>query len=243
MKIYLIIQARMGSSRLPNKILKIIEDKCVLQHVIDRCSQSKHINKIIVATTTNSIDDIIEDYCVNNKIDYFRGSENNVLDRYYNTVLQYNCDIIIRVTSDCPLIDVNIIDNMIFYFIKNNLDFLQPQYSRKGKNGSTGGFPDGTNPQIFTFKTLENTHKNAHNDFDLEHVCPYMIRNYSTDEFKIINVDCYKNIDFTTLHLSLDTQADYELISKIFNVLYKKNKNFSIYDVLNIMNANLIYYI
>ena len=86
MKINLIIQARMGSSRLPNKILKRIEDKCVLQHVIDRCSNSIYINKIVVATTTNPNDDIIEDYCLIKKIDYFRGSENNVLDRYYNNL-------------------------------------------------------------------------------------------------------------------------------------------------------------
>lgn len=240
MKINLIIQARMGSSRLPNKILKRIEDKCVLQHVIDRCSNSIYINKIVVATTTNTNDDIIEDYCLKQKIYYFRGSENNVLDRYYNTALQFECDIIIRVTSDCPLIDVNIIDSMINYFFEKKLDFLQPQYSRQGENGSSGGFPDGTNPQIFTFKILENTYKNAYSDFDLEHVCPYMIRNYSIDEFKIINIEFYKTIDFETLHLSLDTQTDYELICKIFSILYKNDKNFTIYDVLKILNNRLV---
>ena len=240
MKINLIIQARTGSTRLPGKILKIIEDKCVLQHVIDRCSKSIYINKIIVATTTNPNDDIIEDYCLKQNIDCFRGSENNVLDRYYNTALHHECDIIVRVTSDCPLIDVNIIDNMICYFKEKKLYFLQPQYSSRGKNGSTGGFPDGTNPQIFTFKLLEETYKNAYSDFDLEHVCPYMICNYSTDEFKIINIDFYKNIDFTTLHLSLDTQSDYELICKIFNILYKNDNYFSIYDVLKILNNKLV---
>jgi len=240
MKINIIIQARMGSSRLPGKILKIIEDKCVLQHVIDRCSRSIFVNKIIVATTINTNDDIIEDYCLKQKVNYFRGSENNVLDRYYNTALHHECDIIVRITSDCPLIDVNIIDSMICYFKEKKLYFLQPQYCRVGLNGSAGGFPDGTNPQIFTFKILEDTYKNAYNDFDLEHVCPYMIRNYSTDEFRIINIDFYKNINFTTLHLSLDTQTDYEFICKIFSILYKNDKNFSIYDVLKILNNKLL---
>jgi spore coat polysaccharide biosynthesis protein SpsF len=118
----------MGSSRFPGKIMKYIEDKVVLQHVVDRCKMSKNIDKIIVATTNKKDDDIIEKYCIDNNILYYRGDENNVLERYYLTTTTFNSDIIIRVTSDCPLIDYNIIDNMIEYFKENNLKFLQPKY-------------------------------------------------------------------------------------------------------------------
>tara|TARA_R110002074_G_scaffold386746_1_gene568579 strand:+ start:3168 stop:3866 length:699 start_codon:yes stop_codon:yes gene_type:complete len=230
----------MSSTRLPKKILKSIEGKTVLQHVIDRCSKSKYINKIIVATTTNPADDILENYCIGENINYFRGNENNVLERFYKLALSDKCDIIVRVTSDCPLIDVNIVDDMIEYFNKKDLPFLQPQYSNRGEHGHSGGFPDGTNPQIFTFEALENTYKNAYTTFDCEHVCPYMIRNLSSEEFKIPHIEHYKNINFPSLHLSLDTQQDYEFIRKIFELLYNDNPNFTIYDVLAAINDNKI---
>ena len=187
MKIYLILQARMNSTRLPGKLLKVIENKCVLQHVIERCSKSKYINKIIVATTTNPSDNILEEYCIQKEQLYYRGSEENVLDRFYmsikNDIFQI---LIIRVTSDCPLIDSNIIDDMIDYFIENKLSFLQPKYNKGDNQKQMGGFPDGCNPQIFTYKVLEETYNNATSNFDKEHVCPYMVRNFmSTEEYII----------------------------------------------------------
>ena len=240
MNICLIIQARMGSTRLPQKILKKIENKCILQHVIDRCSKSKYINKIIVATTNNPIDDPVEHHCKNKDIYYYRGDENNVLKRFYNTALRYKPDIIVRVTSDCPLIDINILDNMLAYFINKNLEFLHPEYSNTSECGSSGGFPDGTNPQIFTFDLLEKTYKSTTDKFDCEHVCPYMIKHYSTFEYKIPNIEKYKNIDFSNLHLSIDTQTDYVFVSKIFKKLYKNSPHFTIYDVLDIINLKVV---
>jgi spore coat polysaccharide biosynthesis protein SpsF len=236
MNIILIIQARMNSSRLPEKVLKLIEDKTVLQHVIDRCTKSKYINKIIVATTTNSLDDILENYCVENNINYYRGSEDNVLERFYMSVQNENPDLIIRVTSDCPLIDSNIIDDMIKFFIQKNLIFLQPKYTCGDNQKQMGGFPDGCNPQIFTYEILKTTKCYAKLEHDKEHVCPYMVRNYMTEEYIMQNIENYKNIDFTKLHLSLDTESDFDYISKIYKHLYKNNPDFTIYDVLNLIN-------
>ena len=240
MKIILIIQARMGSTRLPGKILKKIEDKTVLQHCIDRCSKSKYINKIIIATTTNNTDDVIKDYCVNNNILYHRGSENNVLKRFYDTACKYSPDIIIRLTSDCPLIDANILDSMMKQFIEKNMYFLQPKYSFGDNQKKMGGFPDGCNPQIFTFDILKETYANVSSSFDREHVCPYMVRKYATLPYSIPKIDKYENIDLSKLHLSLDTPQDYTLISTIFKKLYKENPFFTIYDVLNIINNKSI---
>ena len=236
MKIYLILQARMNSTRLPGKLLKLIEDKCVLQHVIDRCSKSKYINKIIIASTINSIDNILEEYCIRQKLNYYRGSEENVLERFYQSIQNDIPDLIIRVTSDCPLIDSNIIDNMIDYFIENNLSFLQPKYYKGDNQKQMGGFPDGCNPQIFSYKVLEETYNNVESNFDKEHVCPYMVRNFMTEEYIIPNIEQYVNIDFSKLHLSLDTQYDYDFISKKKTQDNKVNPNFTIYDVLHIIN-------
>tara|TARA_R110002072_G_scaffold65532_1_gene161814 strand:+ start:1244 stop:1990 length:747 start_codon:yes stop_codon:yes gene_type:complete len=238
MKIHLVIQARMNSSRLPNKVLKKIEDKTVLQHVIDRCYASKHIDKITVATTTNPLDDVLEKYCIENKLNYFRGSEENVLERFYNSTINDKPDILIRITSDCPLIDVNIVDDMIDYFIENRLSFLQPKYSRGNNQTKMGGFPDGCNPQIFTYETLCKAYNCATTAFDKEHVCPYMVRNCVTNEYVIPNTEQYTNIDFSKLHLSLDTEDDYNHISDIFNHLYKRDQNFTIYDVLTMINSD-----
>ena len=152
------------------------------------------------------------------------------------SVQNENPDIIIRITSDCPLVDVNIVDNMITYFIQNTLVFLQPKYIKGDNQKQMGGFPDGCNPQIFTYEILEKTYRNAISNFDKEHVCPYMVRNYMNKEFIIQNTEIYKNIDLSSLHLSLDTQDDYDFISKIYKHLYKSNPNFTIYDVLNLLN-------
>ena len=240
MKIMLIIQARMSSTRLPGKILKKIENKTVLQHCIDRCSKSKYINNIIVATTTNIADDVIENYCIKNNILYHRGSENNVIERFYDTARKYSPDIIIRLTSDCPLIDVNIVDAMINEFIRKDMKFLQPKYSIGNNQKKMGGFPDGCNPQIFTFDILKEAYKNVVSDFDKEHVCPYMVRHFTTTSYQIPNIKCYNDIDLATLHLSLDTPQDYKLISAIFKKLYRENPFFTIYDVLNIINNKTI---
>jgi len=236
MNINCIIQARMSSTRLPGKIMKFIEDKVVLQHVVDRCKMSRYIDKVIVATTNKKDDDIIEKYCIDNNILYYRGDENNVLERYYLTATTFNSDIIIRVTSDCPLIDYNIIDNMIEYFKENNLKFLQPKYSNGNNQKSRGGFPDGFNPQIFTYNALKESYEKSKTDFEKEHVGPYMVENFLEKEYNILLIKNYSKIDLYNLHLSLDTIEDYNLIKNIYNKLYIKNKNFSLYDVLDFLN-------
>ena len=236
MNIILIIQARMSSTRLPGKVLKKIQDINVLQHCINRCSRSKFLTDIIVATTTNNADDKIVEYCKQQNIKYYRGSEHNVLERFYKTATLYNADIIVRLTSDCPLIDVNIMDDMIEYFNKHKLVFLQPKYYKGDNQKIMGGFPDGCNPQIFSFDLLKTTFINVVDNFDCEHVCPYMVRNYTIKTHEIPNINIYKNIDFSSLHLSVDTPGDFEFVSNIFGILYKVNPNFTIYDVLHIIN-------
>jgi len=234
MNINIILQARYGSSRLPGKIFKKLSGKYVIEHVVNRLKKCQKINNIIVATTTNKEDDIIANFCKNNNIIFYRGDENNVLDRYYNTALISNTDIIVRATCDCPLIDYKLIDEMIDIFLEKKIQHYRVKYY----NGEYA-FPDGfENAGIFTFKALEDAYKNAKTNYEKEHVQPYIIKNYETIEHEIIFKKKYSNLDFDNLHLSLDTQKDYILLENIFKNVYEKNNNFDMHDVLDYLNNN-----
>lgn len=237
MKILVFLQARMGSSRLPGKIMLPLENKNVIEHDIDRIKRSKLINDIIVCTTVENKDDCIENYCKNNNISYYRGSENNVLDRYYQCSLIHKPDIIVRITSDCPMIDPEIIDKMISEYLLKKEE--SPYFCVKYADPSKGhNFPDGFNPEIFNFEILQEAWLNATLDSDKEHVGPYMRRKYGKCEFKVVLSKNYENLDFKNLHLSLDTKTDYELLKNIFNNVYKNKNNFTIEDVLEYLNNN-----
>lgn len=229
----LIVQARTGSSRLPNKILyNIINDISFLKYFYNRISKSNKINRFIIATTTNKNDNIIEDVCLQNNWNYYRGDENDVLDRYYQASLKFDCQNILRITSDCPLIDHKVIDSMIdkFYSLKE-IDCLTMYYH--GKHG----FPDGTNGEIFTSEALKNAWKNATEQQDREHVSPYIHRNMNVNMFKV-NIPLNIKIDLDHLHLSLDTKQDLENLRKIISYFHAKGKNdtFTYINILEYLN-------
>merc|ERR1712072_1109200 len=167
--------------RLPGKVMKVLSNKMVIEHVIERLHRCQNVNNIIITTTTNSEDDEIAKFCSNNNILFYRGSENNVLERYYQTALISSSDIIIRMTCDCPLIDPTIIDKMLANFIELNIDYYQPEYY----NGNYA-FPDGFDCEIFTFEILKQAFLNATLPEEKEHVTPYIRKyyNYNTKKYK-----------------------------------------------------------
>ena len=229
--IHIIIQARTGSSRLPGKVLKKLNNKIVLKHVVDRLMKSKYSNKVIVCTSIKKQDDVIKDFCISNNIHFYRGSELNVLNRYYETASKYKSDIIVRCTSDCPLIDAHYVDLLIKTFLNKDLKYLGPKYSGNQK-------ADGFNCEIFTFDVLKEANINA-NKNELEHVSDYIIKKYKTEEFIYpIEYNNFKNLDFNNLHLSLDTPNDYKLLQNIFDNVYSKKNDFTLIDVLNYLNDN-----
>ena len=231
---YCIIQARMNSTRLPNKIMKLIKGKPALYYLIDRLRKSKLLTNIIIATTINEWDNPIVNFCKENNLEYFRGDENDVLDRYYQTALKYNCKDIMRLTSDCILMDTNIVDNMIEHYLKNKLNYLIMKYSNNVV-GAKGGFPDGFNPEIFSFELLKYAKKNAKLKEEKEHVSIYLRKNLKNiKEYEIKLEKEYENIDFKNFHLSLDTQKDFDLINEILN--YFNNNNFKLNDILEYLN-------
>jgi len=222
-----IIQARMGSSRLGGKVMMKVLDKPLLQHMIERLKYSQYIEEIIIATTTNERDGEIVNLCEKLNINFFCGSENDVLDRYYNTAKKNNVDIIVRMTSDCPLIDPEISDKVISYYIKNQdrFDYVS--------NMHPPTYPDGLDTEIFPFDVLEKTWDNAKQPHEREHVSPYIWDNPST--FRIGNVTHEKE-----LHLqerwTLDYEKDYLFLKRVFEELYPTKKIFYMNDVLDLLN-------
>jgi spore coat polysaccharide biosynthesis protein SpsF len=234
-KVDIIVQARTGSSRLPNKVMKYLEDKLVLDHVIDRLQKSKYARQVIICTSTKKEDDIIQEHCQKKNIKCFRGSELNVLERYYETATFYKSEYIVRVTSDCPLIDPKYIDFMIEKYFELKQQYLGPKYYGNHK------FPDGFNGEIFNYQVLKEAFENA-NENEKEHVTTYIMKKYKTFEFDYpIDYQKYQSIDFSNLHLSLDNKEDYELLKNIFNHVYLKKNYFELEDVLDYLEkCNII---
>ena len=206
-----IIQARTGSSRLPNKVLmKINEEQTILEHVIDQLSFSKSIKKIIIATTNLKQDDIIEKLGRKLKIDVFRGDSLDVLDRYYKCAKEFNLDNILRITSDCPLIDPEVVDKIIKKFEIEKYDYVSNTLIRT--------FPIGLDAEIFSLEVLEKTWKNAILPSEREHVTPF-IRSKKMD-FSIGNIE--NEEDLSKIRITLDRKEDYELIKLIMKECKKR---------------------
>ena len=202
-----IIQARMGSSRLPGKVLmKSGNGMSLLYHVINQLRHCSKVKNLVIATTTNQEDDEIEKFADNNSVNVFRGSEKDVLDRYFQCAKKYSFSTIVRITSDCPLIDPQIVDKVIERFFSGNYDYATNTLIRT--------FPIGTDAEVFSFNALETAWKNAQLPSEREHVTPHL-RNKGN--FKTINVENDTNI--SNLRLTVDRIEDFELINEILNNL------------------------
>lgn len=218
MNIVCIIQARTTSSRLPNKVLLNLPyngNKTVLEQVINRVKESKYINKIVVATTINETDNKIEKLCESLQISCFRGSEDNVLSRYYEAATKYKADLIVRITSDCPCIDYKIIDKLIELHLNNNNDF--------SSNNQVHSFPHGLDCEVVNYNILVEIFKNATEKYEKEHVMPYIYIS-NPNKYKIgILKDKNNNHD---IRITLDTKEDYVLLCLIYDFLYEKDHYF-----------------
>ena len=223
MKIVAIIQARINSSRLPNKVLHDLSGKSLLEHVVLRLKPSKKINKIVVATTTRLHDDQIEDLCKRLEIDCYRGSETNVLERYFEASELFKADIIIRITADDPFKDYRIIDNAIDILIEKKLDFVC--------NNNPPTFPEGLDVEVITFEALKNSYLNATTDFQREHVTQYIHQNQS--KYKIYNIQNASNL--SDYRWTIDTLEDLTFARKVYDKLYVNNKIFLTEQILALL--------
>ncbi len=178
MKKVVIIQARMGSTRFPGKVLEVLQDKTVLQWVVDRARNIALIDQVIVATSTESQDDAIFDYCKSNTIECFRGNESDVLARYYETAIAHKAEIIMRITSDCPLLDPALASQVLHLVVTGSCDYAS--------NVLPATWPDGLDCEVFTMAALIQAHQQATRPSDREHVTPYIRNNQY--KFRVKNV-------------------------------------------------------
>jgi len=229
-RIIAIVQARMTSSRLPNKVLKRIEDKPILWYVINQLKYSKKIDNIIVATSKHDTDDLINKFCFEQNINCYRGSLNNVLERYYEAAKCFNADIIVRITADCPLIDPQIVDDCINTFLEGNFEYVS--------NTVTLSFPDGYDCEVFSIKTLEKVKMLATTDTDFEHVT-YFISSHK-ELFKVGQVIYHEDLSY--LRLTLDESEDFILIESVIKSLFKYDDFIKLQDVIEYLLNNKLYH-
>lgn len=235
MKIVAIIQARMNSSRLPGKVMLLLGKDSVLTNVIKNVNKSKRINSIIVATSDSILDDTIEFEATKNHVDTYRGSENNVLMRYYFAAIQTGADIIVRITSDCPFIDASLIDKTIDTFIENDFGIV----TNAGIYDELRTYPRGLDVEVFGFDSLESAYKNAQKKYEMEHVTPYIYENFT--KYIVRN-----DFDYSSYRVTLDTLEDFTLLTKIqtylqpsYNSWHQIISIFEDYPFLKKINVNI----
>lgn len=224
-KIVAIIQARVNSTRLPRKMLLTLPNgKTILENVVDRVGKSRLVDQVIVATTAEQSDDEIVRLCQKRGFEVFRGSEEDVLDRYYQAAKKFAADRIVRITGDCPLIDPRIIDQVIQKHFAEGSDYTANAYKET--------YPDGLDVEIFTFAILEQAYKKAFLPSQREHPTQYIIRN--PDKFKIGNLEYKKNL--SDKRWTLDEPQDWLFIQEVFKGINKSD--FFMEDVLAFLEKN-----
>jgi spore coat polysaccharide biosynthesis protein SpsF len=224
-KVTAIIQARMTSTRLPGKVLMEVMDRPLLSYQIERLRFSKMIDNIIIATTTNKEDDPIIELAQKEGLDFYRGSEDDVLDRYYHSAKKYNVKHIMRLTADCPLIQPDICDSIANAYFESNVDYI-----RTGKT-----FAEGLDCEIFSFSALEKAWKNAQLKSEREHVTLY-IRNHP-ELFAIKTVE--NGTDDSKYRITVDQEEDFLVIKAIIENLYNGNdKYIKIEDIKLFLESN-----
>ena len=221
-----IIQARTESTRLPDKVLLDLEGKPVLEHVINRAQASNYITNVFVATTIKKADLKIVKLCAERQVNVFCGSEDDVLDRYYQVARLVRPKHVVRITADCPVIDPMIVDKVIELHIKENADYTSNTF------GET--YPDGQDVEVFTFEALKESWKNARLASEREHVAPYM-RNH-TEIFRHASLNYKENLSIK--RWTIDNKEDYEFLKIVFKNLYHHNPLFGMNDILDFLGKN-----
>jgi len=225
-KIVAIIQARMGSSRLPGKVLEDIEGRPILWHVVNRLKESTLIDMIVVATTVEKKDNEVEEFCKKYGIEVFRGSEEDVLDRYYQAARTYRADVIVRITADCAVIDPRVTDQVISCYLENqeSCDFCS--------NVITRTYPNGLETEVVPIHALRLAWDKAKKECDREHVTLYIANH--PKQFRLHSVE--NNEDLSHLRWTVDQKEDLELMCQIYKRLHSDGKIFYMEDVLDVLH-------
>jgi spore coat polysaccharide biosynthesis protein SpsF len=218
-----IVQARMGSTRLPGKVLMYIAGQPMLRHVIERLKHAKLIDTIVIATSANAEDKPVVELANKIKTKSYAGSPNDVLDRYYQAATLYKADVVVRITADCPLIDPQVVDKVVKHYREGKFDYVS--------NVVKPTYPDGLDTEVFSYRALAKAWQEAKLTSEREHVTPYIWKN--TGMFRIGGIE---NVtDYSGLRWTVDDSKDLEFIREIYRYLYHKNKMFYMEDVLELL--------
>ncbi len=218
----LIIQARMGSSRLPGKVLRPLLKRPVLFYTVERLKALKTPVRILLATSVNPEDDLLEEFARSLGIECFRGSSEHVLERFYKAAISFSSEVIVRITGDCPLVQPSLLDRMLQFFIRSDgkYDYVSNVHPRS--------YPKGMDLEIFSFKALENAYLNAIDPYQIEHVTPYFYQNPQL--FSLYNFE--NEEDLSDFNVSIDTLEDFKFVSSIIEKHYTKNPLFELDEML-----------
>ena len=220
-----IVQARMKSTRLPGKVMREVLGKPLIGYLLERLSFSKTIDKIILATSTDSSNDILCNYVIRQGFEVYRGKEEDVLDRFYQAALHYQPTAIVRITADCPLIDPQVVDSVISFFKDQQFDYVS--------NCHPPTYPDGLDTEIFSYQALAKTWLEAKLAHEREHVTPYMRQ---AGKLRIGNVEA--DIAYPNERWTVDNEEDFILIKSIIENLYPINSYFNMDDILKFKMKN-----
>lgn len=227
--VLIIIQARVGSSRLPGKVMMPILGQSLLHRMIERLRFINHPVKLVIATSVNTADDIIEQEANRIDIPCFRGSENDLLERHYLAAVKYNADVVLKIPSDCPLIDPRAVDQVLDYFFAHQDEFDYVS------NLHPATWPDGNDVEIMTMACLTKTYQEASRPLEREHTTPYIWEN--PDKFRIGNVTWDTGLDYSMSHrFTIDYLADYQFIKRVYEELYPLKADFSCQDILDLLS-------
>jgi len=222
-KIVAVVQARMRSTRLPEKVMRNITGKPMLGHVIERLRKVQLIDEIVIAVAIKDkpILELAQEYGVK----CFAGSEEDVLDRYYQAAERYQANVIVRITSDCPLIDPEVVDKVIAFYLKNRgiKDYVSNFLKRS--------YPRGLDIEVFSFEVLKRTWQEADKPYHREHVTPYIYEH--PEIFRLANVE--NNEDLSYMRWTADEEKDLEFVREIYKKLYKNGKIFLTKDILALL--------
>ena len=228
MRIVGIIQARMGSTRLPGKILRDIGGETMLARVVRRTQRARALSQVVVATTKSPADDVVVSACERLGVAVFRGAEQDVLDRYYWAAQAHQAEAVVRITSDCPLVDPRVTDKVIEAHLISSADYTC--------SGVEGGFPRGLDTEILNFKTLERACYEAQKDNEREHVTPYIYLH--PEIFNLKSVQATGKLMRPDLRFTVDTEEDLKLIKEIYKRLYADGQVFYTEDVIDLLDRH-----
>jgi len=223
-KVLAVVQARMGSTRLPGKVMKPLAGRTLIEVLISRLRKAKALDEVLVATTTEKTDDVLAAHCKSKKIPVFRGSSEDVLKRYVDACRKYSASVVVRITGDCPLADPQLVDSLIRSFAKQKIDYLS--------NTNPPSYPDGLDIEVFTFEALEKAADRASSGYQREHVTPYI---YQSGNFKTGNFA--NQDDFSKERWTVDESNDLKVVDDIFQH-FSPRIDFSWKEVMELRKKN-----